>query len=244
MKPIIKNQGVIIKSKDYKDNSKIITILTKDGLIDVILKGVTSLNSGTKKYTIIPIYVEYLMASSKTISTFTEGYILNNYTNVKSDLNSNFICMSILEKINVFATHIDDMTTFYEFVLKIFDLLNNTKYPNVVLNIFEIKLLYLLGISPVINYCNNCNNTDDLVLSINQGGTICKKCALTLGFDLNINETQLFKYLYLIKINKIDEGFLELINKTRIKLDEFIDKYYEKYIDFYSKTKKIIKKVL
>ena len=33
MKPILKNNGVIIKTRDYKDNSKIITILTEEGMV-------------------------------------------------------------------------------------------------------------------------------------------------------------------------------------------------------------------
>lgn len=243
MKPIIKNQGVIIKTKDYKDSSKIITILTKEGLIDLILKGTTSMNSGNKKYTIPPVMVEFLMTSSTALGTFTEGYVLNNFTNVKLNLEKNFICMAILEKVITFSSHIDEIEQFYYFVIKTLEILNENEYSNIVLNIFEIKLLYLLGISPAINYCNICGEKNDLVMSLNQGGVICKKCANKHNFDLNINETELFKYLYLIKLDKIDEKFLEIIDSMKISLDHFIDKYYEKYIDFYSTTKKIIKKV-
>lgn len=243
MKPISKTQGVIIKSKDYKENSKIITILTKDGLIDLILRGATSMNSGNKKYTIVPVLVDFLMTSSNQLNTFTEGYVLNNFTEIKSNMDKNFISMAILEKVLVFSSHIDNTVQFYDFVLKIFELLDNTKYSNLILNIFEIKLLYLLGIAPTINYCNVCNDTENLLFSISQGGTICNRCSNQYGFDLSIEETKVFKYLYLIKMDKIDEEFLKLVNDTNISLDNFIDRYYEKYMDFYSKTKKIIKKV-
>lgn len=242
MKPITKNQGVIIKTRDYKENSKIITILTKDGLLDLILKGVTNINSRTKKYTLLPLHLEFLMADGK-IPTFTEGFIINNYTKLKDDLNYSLISMAIIEKINAFVDYVNDVGLFYDFVVKIFDLLNKTKYPLVVLEIFEIKLLYLLGIAPLLNNCFKCLNNENLFLSLDNGCTLCKNCSIITKDDLNEEQTKKFKYLYLIKTNKIDEEFLELINNLNINLNTFIDQYYEKYIDFYSKTKKIIKKV-
>ena len=244
MKPILKSNGVIIKTRDYKDNSKIITILTEDGILDLILRGTNSMNSGNKKYTITPSYVEFLMSKSNSISTFTEGFILDNFNNIKLDNLKSLINMVIIEKILTFSSHIDNTKQFFDFCLSIFKLLNITQYPNIVLNIFEIKLLYLIGIAPVLNHCLVCNTDSSLLLSVNNGGTVCSKCSFQMGYDLNIDETEIFKYLYLIKIEKIDEEFLKIINDLKIKLDDVIDKYYDKHIDFRSKTKKIIKKVL
>ena len=244
MKPIQKSQGIILKTRDYKDNSKIITILTEDGMIDLILRGTNSMNSGNKKYTITPSFVEFLMSKSNTLSTFTEGFIIENYNNIKLDNYKSLINMVIVEKILTFSTHIDNLKQFFDFCLFLFKLLDTTSYPNVVLNLFEIKLLYLIGIAPVLNHCLMCNKNENLLFSINNGGTVCAKCSLQSGFDLNIDETELFKYLYLIKIDKIDEDFLKIVNDLNIKLDDIIDKYYDKHIDFRSKTKKIIKKVL
>lgn len=53
MKPVIKKRGIILNSKDYKDNFKLLTILTIDGPMNVILKGANKMNSGTKN---IPLY--------------------------------------------------------------------------------------------------------------------------------------------------------------------------------------------
>ena len=76
MKPVIKKRGIILNSKDYKDNFKLLTILTIDGPMHVILKGANKMSSGTKKYTITPLEVDFLISQGKTISTFTEGLSL------------------------------------------------------------------------------------------------------------------------------------------------------------------------
>ena len=83
----------------------------------------------------------------------------------------------------------------------------------------------------------------DLMLSITLGGCCCKECSNFIHCELTEEETKIFKYLYLIKLEKIDNQFLSLIANTQIKFDDFIDQYYEKYIDFYSSAKKVLKKI-
>lgn len=61
--------------------------------------------------------------------------------------------------------------------------------------------------------------------------------------DYDANTTKVFKYLYFIKLDKVDEKFLELIDQTKLSFTKLIDSYYEKYIDFSSKVKKVIRSV-
>lgn len=243
MKQILKKKGIILKSKDFKENSQIITVLTEEGLTNLILKGTTKMNSGNKKYTIVPVDVDYLFATSNSISTFTEGYVNNNYNEIKIDNVKSLMAMAITEKVLAFCDNIDNKELFFEFVKETFEQLNNTKYPSVILNIFEIKLLYLLGISPILTKCIKCNNQNDLMLSVDLGGTCCKNCQNFNKVDLTKEETEIFKYLYYIKLEKIDEEFLKTIDNLKIDFTKIIDMYYQKYIDFHSKVKKIIEKV-
>lgn len=243
MKQIQKKKGIILKSKDFKENSQIITILTTEGLTNLILKGTTKMNSGNKKYTIVPVEVDYLYALSNSLSTFTEGYINNNYNSIKLDNNKSLIAMAITEKVLTFCENIDNKELLYNFTKKIFELLNNFEYTTLILSIFEIKLLYLIGISPVLNKCIKCGNQNDLMLSVDLGGVCCKNCQSFNKVDLTKEETEIFKYLYYIKLDKIDEEFLKTINNLNLDFTKIIDLYYQKYIDFYSKVKKIIAKV-
>ena len=74
MKELTKKKGIILTSKDYKENARLLTILTEDGLENAILRGANKINSKNKKFTIIPVEVEYVRTIS-TLATFTEGYI-------------------------------------------------------------------------------------------------------------------------------------------------------------------------
>lgn len=245
MKQIIKNRGIILTTKDYKDNAKIITILLPTGLVNLLLRGTNKMNSGTKKYTLVPQEVDFMMTNSNTLSTFTEGYIINNFTKIKSEYEKTLVASVIIEKVLAFSNHIDNHELFYEFVKKILEILEMYDYSQVVLNLFEIKLLYLLGIAPNLNHCTKCQKrSGDLMLSLDTGGVCCANCLSNHNYLLNVDETKIFKYLYLIKLEKVDEKFLQIISDSKVNLSSFIDRYYEKYIDFSSKAKKVIKKIV
>ena len=118
MKELTKKKGIILTSKDYKENARLLTILTEDGLENAILRGANKINSKNKKFTIIPVEVEYVRTIS-TLATFTEGYITNNFINLKLDQNKSLIYLAIVEKILAFTDSIDDKLQMYEFVNKI-----------------------------------------------------------------------------------------------------------------------------
>ena len=80
-------------------------------------------------------------------------------------------------------------------------------------------------------------------------GVICKKCMIyddfnSNNFILNNELTKVFKYLYYIKIENVDEEFLKLIFEIEKisgekELNKTIDLYYQEYLDFTSKVKKV-----
>lgn len=245
MKQLLKKKGIVLTSKEYKENARLLTILTENGLESSILKGASKINSKNKSFSIAPLLVEYVSSNTSPISTFIEAVTVNSYINIKTNQNKVLVVMAIIEKCLAFTENIDNKTMFFNFIISILNILDNTSYPNIVLNLFEIKLMYLLGIAPVLNKCVICNmQKDDYVLSIKSAGCLCNECSKLYEYELNNNLTKLYQYLYLIKIDKVDEKFLTLISKSEVNLDDWIDKYYEKYIDFRSKTKKIIKKVV
>lgn len=244
MKELLKKKGIILNSKDYQENARLLTILTDNGLERVILRGANKINSKNKKFSLAPINLEFVTSNHSPLSTMTEGFIINNYLNCKIDINKQFIYLAIVEKIFSFYEGIDNKSLFYQFVTQILDLLDTTKYPEVILEIFELKLCYLIGIGPNFKCCTKCEKvSSDYSFSLNLSGVICPDCEKHTDVELNKDTTKILKYLYLIKLDKIDEYFLETIDKSGIKLNQFIDKYYQQYIDFRSKAKNIINSI-
>lgn len=244
MKQLLKKKGIVLTSRDYKENARVLTILTTNGLESSILRGANKISSKNKAFSLSPVLIEYVSSSTLPVSTLTEGTICNNYTNLKLDSKKNMYALALIEKVLAFTENIDNKTMFFNFVSTMLEKLESTNYMDSVLNLFEIKLMYLLGIAPIVNHCMICQKAkEQYVLSLKIAGAVCKDCKENVEYELDENQTKVYQYLYLIKLEKIDEAFLQLVNKTDVHLSDWIDTYYERYIDFYSKAKKIIKKV-
>ena len=66
--------------------------------------------------------------------------------------------------------------------------------------LFDLKLLYLLGVSPEFRECVICGNKDieDGKFSVENGGVICNKHLINY-VNLDVVETKALKLIYYIK---------------------------------------------
>ena len=121
--------------------------------------------------------------------------------------------------------------------------LKTTKYLNAYKLIFEIKLLYLLGVAPTFKTCAVCSNIVKTgVLDIKNGGFLCDDCRITNDYYLNEADSNLFKKIYVTKLNDVDEEFLRSIDNHQA-INNCIKLYYEWHLEFKSKVLDIIEKI-
>ena len=237
-----KIEGIIIKQMDYKENSKLIFILTKDGLVSLEAKGANSPKSKNGAYSKFLTRINVSFRGH----TLTTGKVVDNYTNIKTDVKRFGVASIVLELCYSLAPHITNFDTFYTFVCNILDLINRCDNYDVYEKVFRIKSLYLLGIAPVLSKCVKCEKKQVLVgFSMDDGGMLCMDCVNDMKHLKTGKYIELFRYLYFAKtdeinISEINDKYDESVFKN---LDDFLDDYYETYIGFISKSRKILNKI-
>ena len=243
MRNIIKNKGLIIKTFDYLENAVLANVLTKNGKVAVVIKGAKKLNTSTRRLGNVLTLIEFSHTDAKNVSTLTEGVVLDNYTDLKDDLLKYNYALVLLEKIYYFSEYVSDFETLFNFTINLLNLLKTTKYLNAVKLIFEIKLLYLLGVAPSFKRCPICDkNITSGVLDIKNGGFLCNDCRITNDFYLNESDSLLFKKIYVTKLLDVNEEFLRSINNHQ-NINNCIKLYYEWHLEFKSKVLDIIEKI-
>lgn len=234
-------QGIIIKTIDYQENSKIVYILTNQGIKSAIVRGAKNLKSHTYSYAQPLVKIEFEIKKDRYIGA---NNIINNYNNIKLNYDKLSICLKIIEICYVLGEHITDSNIFYNFVN---DILNYIEIENNNIDsyelIFKIKTLYLLGVAPVFSKCVCCGKKDHLKgFSFNNGGMKCSNC-IELDDFIYPNDTILeIKTIYLTKLDKLNL----LIEDNNLKYDyhkinRFLELYYEQYLGFVSKVNKVLK---
>ena len=56
---------------------------------------------------------------------------------------------------------------------------------------------------------------------------------------MNDSETKTLQLLYLVKLDKIDNKFINVVKDDIPKISSVIDLYYQKHLDFKSKVKQV-----
>ena len=242
MERIVRKLGVVLKTSEYKENAMLVKLLTKDGIEQIIVRGAQKYEGKTWMLTNLLQLLDFNRTNYLTVNTLTEAVVVNSYYKISSDVIKYNIACTMIEKILVLQASITDYNLLFDFVIEIFDLLQETNHPKVLLNIFELRLTYLLGIGMTFKECLRCKSKDDLSFSIREGGTLCNNHKNSF-MDLTIEETNLVKLLYLYNVSKINDEFLSDFEPFFNKIDYFINVYYSDYLDFRSKAKSILFKL-
>ena len=80
-------EGVVISETAYGESSKILNILTDEGVIGVMSKGCKSVKSPLRNVSNKLTYASYtIYYNEDKLSTLKEGKIINDFYHIKTDL--------------------------------------------------------------------------------------------------------------------------------------------------------------
>lgn len=176
----IKMNGIILAENNVGDFDKMLTMLTPGvGKISCVAKGARRPKSALLAGTQLFCFGEYLMYKG------TETYHINSVETIEVFYN----IRTDLDKLK-YAIHINkiiqDVTEENQNCYKILQLFLNTLYMisetnqdlDFILSVFKLRLLCILGFTPNVQKCTNCQETEKLVaFSIKDNGMKCEKCS-------------------------------------------------------------------
>lgn len=176
----IKMNGIILAENNVGDFDKMLTMLTPGvGKISCVAKGARRPKSALLAGTQLFCFGEYLMYKG------TETYHINSVETIEVFYN----IRTDLDKLK-YAIHINkiiqDVTEENQNCYKILQLFLNTLYMisetnqdlDFILSVFKLRLLCILGFTPNVQKCTNCQETEKLVaFSIKDNGMKCENCS-------------------------------------------------------------------
>ncbi len=233
---IKKIEGIIISTVDYKENSKIINILSKeDGMIGLFAKGSKSPKSKLAATTNVLCYGTFhINCHGNSLPNVMEVDILNSFKKTRKDIIKLNYSLFLLELSGQVYRH-DNSPKIYELLIAALNKINEGYDAQVITNILELKFLEYLGIKPVMDRCVNCQSQEDIVtISSYKGGYLCKNCVGN-EFIYQIKTLKLLRMFYYVDLSKITK--IEVNDTIKKEISLFIDEYYERYSGLYLKSK-------
>lgn len=233
-----KIRGIVVSEVSYKDSSKVLNILCEEGVIGVVSKGCKRINSPLRVISNKLTLGEYVIYYNESkLSTLKEGSVIDNFNNIKNDLNKISHATYITDLVNQVMKQNADPTVFSLYVSalkKIDEGINET----VVMNILEIKLLDYLGVGINLNGCAKCGSTREIVtIDPDVGGYICKNCYTNeIIYDERVRK--MLRMYYLVEIDSIKE--LKIKDYVIDSINKFLSVYYDRYTGLYIRSKEFL----
>ena len=237
-----KCEGIVIRTTDYGETNKIITIFTREwGKIGVMARGAKKPNSRLSSVTQLFTHGYFLVQRGSGLGSLQQGEIATSLRSIGEDIFLTAYASYIIELTDKCTDEKKPNPFHFELLLQTLNYMNEGYEPDILMNIYEMKMLNVMGLYPVLNQCSVCGSTDGhFSFSIREGGFICHRCLEKdrYHYKLSPATVKLLRLFYYFDLSRL--GNISVKAETKAELKNVIDAYYEEYSGLHLKTKKFL----
>lgn len=248
---LLKVKGVVIKEIPYKDNDKIITLMTDTlGKISCMAKGAKKTNSALLASCQLLVYSEFILYKGTSFYHINSAEIIDTFYSLRTDydkLEKAYEVTKVLNSLIVEDDNTDSILSLYLNTLYVISK-DELRY-ELIMSVFKLKMLTLLGYSPALATCSNCNQrmlADNMengyYYSFNTNSVLCGLCFNKLSKEnpekiknlwyIKISTAAFYAILYII-VSDIKKVFsFKVEAKVLNEIVKIADRLYLEQINF------------
>lgn len=214
----VKLKGIVLRSIDYKENSKICYMLTEQGLLSIRALGTKGYKNKNFNFSEILNNCEMEITDSD-FPSLIDFSLINRYDNIKKDIKALSYVSMMLEVTRALDGFLP-YQRIYNFLITVLNLIEKGESAKLLTAVYLIKMLKPLGIKPEFDYCVNC-------------GGKAKYLDIRLGQAYYESDTT--SYFELEEVKRVYYfDIKQEINNLKVDLDniyKFIFEYYMYHLD-------------
>lgn len=222
-------EGIVIRSQDYGEGNKIITIYSKEtGKVGVMARGAKKLKSRHSAIAQLFTYAEFVFFRTSGLGTLNHGETINSHHGLREDLNKAAAAAYLVEFLDRLTADYEPNLFLFEQLKAALAALDSGKDAQITCHLMEMKLLMAGGYTPILDRCASCGSEVELHhFSVPAGGLVCDRCAprdpgAIRLVDATAKLLRLFQQLDIRRLGEID---VKPNTKQQLKrcMREFID---------------------
>lgn len=202
-----KVKAVVIKTKEFKENDKLVWLYTdKLGKITTIAKGSKKSKSKLLSLTLPLCYGEYVLFKGKNLYNLQEGKILSSFQGLLGNLDKLTYSSYICELIDICLEDEEvNLELFKDFITCLYLLNTDALNYELLIRSFELKLFKSTGYGLNLENCIVCNKKIEVAnyISLSQYGGVCDNCPKEHGIYLSKPAYNSIKFLMKTPMDKL-----------------------------------------
>lgn len=232
---LFKEEGILIRSMDYGEGHKIITLYTlRYGKVSVMARGAKKLKSRHTGATQLFTHAEYTYFKNGNMGTLNHADIIFSNEPLRTEITRTAYASYLAEMVYRLVTDDDQGSSFlFSQLAAALQELAEDKDFQVISHIFELKMLTYTGYEPVLMKCAICGKETALThFEAQAGGVVCSSCAASTEFKMKSLDEKTRKLLQLLqKVDLRRLGNIAVSAQTKQNLAEVMRALMDYYAD-------------
>lgn len=237
---IQKVEALVLRSIDYQESSKILTIFTRElGALGVIVKGARRAKNkyGASLEPLAHINAVIYIKESRELQLLTDADLISSFPKMQQDFEKLFISLSIIELVYIITRHSEKSEPLFDLLIESLVTIENATNSVVLLfYYFEVRVIELLGFQPAIGICASCKKKiNDLLdqgvkrvlFEFGRGSFQCESCFQVQDADASIDIRAMALWEQLSRLNVKETNELFFDTALQGDLDRVLSMYLE-----------------
>ncbi|MCP3030347.1 DNA repair protein RecO [Halobacillus sp. A1] len=240
-----KIEGIVIRTRDYGETHKIVTILTREkGKIGVMARGAKKPKSRMASITQPFIHAQFLIQIGSGLGSMSQGEMLTSLRSIREDIVKTAYASYLAELTDKLIDEKQPDPFIYEQLLQTYTWMAEGKDCEILAMMYELKLYRKAGFAPKVDSCVNCGNEEGpFSFSVVEGGYLCFRCKHKDPYAYGLSDTlaRLLRLFLHMDVKRL--GQISMKNENKQKLRLIMDEYYDRFGGYFLKSKKFLKQL-
>jgi DNA repair protein RecO (recombination protein O) len=237
-----KCEGIVIRTNDYGESNKIVTIYSRElGKVGLMARGAKKPSSRLASVTQLFTYGYFFIQAGSGMGTLQQGEVISSMRSIREDIFTTAYASYILELTDKGTDNNKPNPFLFELLYQTIHYMNEGYDTEILMYIYEMKMLNVLGLYPILDECAVCHAKEGTFhFSVREGGFICHRCLEKdpYHFKLTPMTVKLLRLFYYMDLKRL--GSISVKPETKKQLHFIIDQYYDEYSGLYLKTKRFL----
>ena len=235
-------EGIVIRSTDYGEGNKIVTVLTETaGKVGIMARGVKKARSRHTSLVQPFTQGEFVFFRNTGLGTLNAGEITESNHRLREDLDLSAYAAYAAELCDRAFQEEEAGAYLFHQLKACYDSLREGKDAAVVIHLFEMKILQAAGYGPQLHACIHCESEEGpFLLSAAGGGILCRRCRGRDPYSLPLEEgaVRMLRMFSAIDLRRL--GNVQVRPETRAQLKLALRALMDAHLDLRLKSRSFL----